>query len=176
MKDASRVVYLGLTHSAFMVKGLDMKYTLLALVVAFALTGCDTTNKQAAEQAAQQGAPQTAANTQAPAKQDISTEALAKIDPDVVTYDEAVAKAKSAYDAKKDAASKTALVEAYVRFADYMTYESPVSPRQGKYHRALVEYRHALALDAGNEKVLKEISQIEDIYRSMGRPIPGAEG
>lgn len=175
MNDAARIVYLGLTFSAFNVKGFDMKYMLLALVVALAVTGCNTTNKQAAEQAAQEGAPQSAVSATPAAKQDISTEALAKIDPDVVTYDEAVARAKSAYDAKQDAASKTALVEAYVKFADYMTYESPVSPRQGKYHRALVEYRHALALDAGNEKVLKEIAQIEDIYRSMGRPIPGSE-
>ena len=152
-----------------------MKYTLLALVVALVVTGCNTTNKQAAEQSAQQGAPQSGVSATPPAKQDISTEALSKIDPEVATYDATVAKAKAAYDTKKDAASKTALVEAYIRFADYMTYESPVSPRQGKYHRALVEYRHALALDAGNEKVLKEIAQIEDIYRSMGRPIPGAE-
>jgi hypothetical protein len=53
-----------------------------------------------------------------------------------------------------------------------MTYESPVSPRQGKYHRALIEYRHATQLDPHNQKALKEIQQIEDIYRSMGRPIP----
>ncbi len=151
------------------------KLTILACAVALSAAGCDTTNKQAAEQAQQQGMPQSGVSAQPPAKQDISTEALAKIDPEVTSYDAAVQKAKTAYDAAQNAATKAALLDAYIRFADYMTYESPVSPRQGKYHRALVEYRHALVLDAGNEKVLKEIAQIEDIYRSMGRPIPGAE-
>ena len=106
---------------------------------------------------------------------DISTATLAQIDGEIQQFDDAVKSAKSAWDKDQSPVNKAALVKAYVEFADYMQYESPVSPRQGKYHRALVEYRHALALEPGNEKIAGEIQQIEDIYRSMGRPIPGEE-
>lgn len=106
---------------------------------------------------------------------DVSTEALVKIDPAIQEYADKVEREKSAYEKQPDEEGKAELVNAYVEFADYMTYESPVSPREGKYHRALIEYRHALELDPDNSKVIAEIQQIEDIYRSMNRPIPGEE-
>jgi hypothetical protein len=106
---------------------------------------------------------------------DISTATLVSLDPEIQQYDDAVVSAKSKYDKGQNPANTAELLKAYIAFADYMQYESTVSPRQGKYHRALVEYKHALALEPGNEKVNNEIRQIEDIYRSMGRPIPGEE-
>jgi tetratricopeptide (TPR) repeat protein len=117
----------------------------------------------------------TAQSADAPAQRDISTATLAQIDPEIQKYDDAVTAAKNAFDAGQSAESKAALVKAYTDFGDYMQYESPVSPRQGKYHRALIEYRHALVLDPGSNKLIGEITQIEDIYRSMGRPVPGDE-
>ena len=108
----------------------------------------------------------------APAKQDITDETLIEIDPQIQLFVDKVGEIKAKYDENQNDESKAALVKAYIAFGDYMTYESPVSPRKGKYRRALTEYRHALALDPGNEKVQSEIQQIEEIYRSMGRPIP----
>ena len=54
-------------------------------------------------------------------------------------------------------------------------YEAHVKEKRcpAKVCRALIEYRHALELDPDNEKAQIEIAQIEDIYRSMNRPIPG---
>ena len=115
------------------------------------------------------------ASTPPPAQQDITTPGLVKLDPAIQQYQDAVDKAKAAYDAKAGDKTKAALVESYTSFANYMTYDSPVTPRQGKYRRALVEYRHALALAPGDEKIQGEIAQIESIYREMGRPIPHDE-
>ena len=44
-----------------------------------------------------------------------------------------------------------------------------------KYRAALDDYRKALAADPKNEEASKSKKMIEDIYTSMGRPIPGAE-
>jgi hypothetical protein len=70
-----------------------------------------------------------------------------------------------------DDKTKAELVKAYVDFANYMTYDSPVSPRL-KYRPALKAYNQALKLDAKNEDALKNKKQIEDIYTQMGMPIP----
>jgi tetratricopeptide (TPR) repeat protein len=153
----------------------DSMRTLAILALAAAIVaGC---TKQPAsstpQQTAQPGMP--SASTPPPAKQDVSIEALAKTDPTVVTYQNAVDKAKKAHDAKKDDATKKALFDAYAAFGTYMTYDSPVTPRQGKYRKALIEFRHALTLDPSNAKVKNEIEQIEAIYRDMGRPVPSSD-
>ena len=44
-----------------------------------------------------------------------------------------------------------------------------------KYRAALDDYRKALEADPKNEDAIKNKKMIEDIYTSMGRPIPGAE-
>ena len=137
------------------------------LVVAALLTACQT---KPAEEQAEQAVP---AATKAAPERDVSIPTLVAIDEDIQPFADAVDGAKKTYESDKSDGSRMALVKAYVAFGDYMQYESTVSPRQGKYHRALLEYRHALDLDPGNTKVTGEIAQIEDIYRSMGRPIPG---
>ena len=143
------------------------KYMILAGVI-FASAGCSKKQEESTQ------SPQTARQPMSrPAvKQDVSTAALVKIDPDIAQYEAVVAKAKKAYVAKGSAATKAELVKAYMDFGNYIEYESQINPRQGKYHRALIEYRHALQLDPGNEKAKQEIAQIEDIYRSMRREIP----
>ncbi len=125
-----------------------------------------TEGKEKVEQAMEQ---------EAPAKRDVSDETLVKIDPEIQTYIDKLAAAKEAVKENDNATTQIAVIEAYMAFADYMTYESTVSPREGKYHRALIEYRHALELDPDNEKAKIEVAQIEDIYRSMNRPVPGEE-
>ena len=146
-----------------------MKYVLLPLLMVFALSACQQETAEDMNTDEQQN-PQMEAQKQPDA--DISTATLAEIDPLVEDFSNGVDKAQKRYDEDPSQANKEALVKAYVAFGDYMTYESPVSPRKGKYRRALQEYRHALELDPSNEKVLAEIKQIEDIYKSMGRPIP----
>lgn len=141
------------------------------LVAAVLLVACNT-EKPAADATA---TPQPSATAQSAAPRDVSTATLVAIDEDIQPYADAVDAAREAYEAEASDAAKAALVKAYVDFGDYMQYDSSVSPRQGKYHRALLEYRHALDLEPGNANVLGEIAQIEEIYRGMGRPIPGGE-
>jgi hypothetical protein len=147
--------------------------TVATLALAAALIAGCATKQGPATQQQQPAAP--SASTPPPAKQDVSIEALSKLDPAVTTYHDAVQKAKKSYDAAQNPATKKALVAAYTAFGKYMTYDSPVSPRQGKYRKALIEFRHALALDPSNTDVKTEIEQIENIYREMGRPVPSAD-
>lgn len=149
-----------------------MKKIALLALSAILIAACSTENNDATEQVDQ--VQETAAVKDAP-KRDVSTAALVKIDPGIQDYDDKVQSALSDFETEDGDENKQALVDAYLAFADYMTYESPVSPREGKYHRALIEYRHALELDPENQKAKVEIAQIEDIYRSMNRPIPGEE-
>ena len=136
------------------------------------ITACSPSEKKDGTDAEQADATM---EQSAPPKRDVSTEALVKIDPAIQEYADNVDAAKAAYEQDESAANAIALIKSYIAFGDYMTYDSPVSPREGKYHRALLEYRHALEYDPDNEKAKVEIAQIEDIYRSMNRPIPGEE-
>lgn len=43
-----------------------------------------------------------------------------------------------------------------------------------KYPAALELYRKALALDPDNEEAKSSKAMIESIYKSMGKPVPGA--
>ncbi len=142
-----------------------MKIAISLLGMILIVSSCGQKQEATPEQNVEQPSAET---SQAPPKRDISNAALVAIDKDIQKYIDGVSAAKD----KNDNAQ---LINAYIAFADYMQYESNVSPREGKYHRALVEYRNALELDPSNEKVVNEITQIEDIYRSMGRPIPGNE-
>lgn len=49
---------------------------------------------------------------------------------------------------------------------------SPLLGPKAKYPRALKLYREALRLDPKNKEALQNKRMIEDIYRSMNRPIP----
>jgi tetratricopeptide (TPR) repeat protein len=147
-----------------------MRTPLLFLGAMLFISSCSPKQDEKADPAASRPA----ASEAAP-QRDISNATLIAIDEDIQKYTDDVEAAKSAYDAAPNDGNKKKLIAAYVAFGDYMQYDSSVSPREGKYHRALVEYRHALVLDPGNQKITGEIAQIEDIYRSMGRPIPGDE-
>jgi len=150
-----------------------MKNLYVLLAIALLLTSCG--QKQDSDTTLQDEHAMMSNNADDAGTRDVSTEALVLIDEAIQQYHDNVVAAVAAYDDDASEANREALIEAYIAFGDYMTYESPVSPRQGKYHRALIEYRHALKLDPSNDKVLDEIAQIEDIYRSMNRPVPGEE-
>ncbi len=73
--------------------------------------------------------------------------------------------------AKGDSAAKKGYVRSTLDYA-MVAMESPVlGPRQ-KYPLALNLYREVLKVDAKNAEALKWKQQIENIYRSMNRPIP----
>lgn len=84
-------------------------------------------------------------------------------------FDDAIALLEKS-DAKQPAVSKT-LVEAHMGKADSFMSNPQVPPRE-KYTTALREYRKVLVYDKTNKKATDNIKTIEDIYKSMGRPIP----
>ncbi len=80
--------------------------------------------------------------------------------------------AKAQYKKKpKDQKLKATYVKATVTLGT-MTMNSPDLGPKDKYPGALRLYREALALDPKNKEALANKKMIEDIYKSMGRPIP----
>ena len=67
--------------------------------------------------------------------------------------------------------NKKALAAAYADRGTERMNDGPSLPRV-KYRAALADYRQALKLDPTNVQAQTNKKQIEDIYRSMGRPIP----
>ena len=108
---------------------------------------------------------------------------LLALEPKVVTeakamttagkHPEAVAALEGALKTSpKDAvAIKTALVEANMALADFNMFNEQLPPFR-KYPAALRAYRQVLTYDKANKKASTNIKTIEDIYKSMGRPVP----
>ncbi|HEY3744378.1 MAG TPA: hypothetical protein VGL53_31255 [Bryobacteraceae bacterium] len=84
-------------------------------------------------------------------------------------YDEAISQLEKA-DQKQPPIIK-ALTQAHMAKADAFMYNDQVSPHI-RYTTALREYRKVLVYDKTNKKAQDNISLIEGIYKSMGRPIP----
>jgi hypothetical protein len=89
-------------------------------------------------------------------------------------YDEAKLKALEAKLAKKpsDAKVKSETAEANFQVGYAMMINDSLPPRV-KYPGALKHYRRALTLNPKHAKAAENKKMIEDIYKSMGRPIPG---
>jgi tetratricopeptide (TPR) repeat protein len=86
--------------------------------------------------------------------------------------DKAQATAKQAYLKKpKDAKLKKKYVDATTTLAYEVMTSPALSPRE-KYPRALRLYREAKQVDPKNKDAIKWVKEIEDIYKSMGRPVP----
>jgi len=87
-------------------------------------------------------------------------------------YDEAITALESSYKTNpKSADLKKVLVDAYLGKGDSMMYNEALPPRV-KYPGALKAYRTVLTFDKANAKATTNIKTIEDIYKSMGRPVP----
>ena len=96
----------------------------------------------------------------------------AKKDLAAKNYDAAITTLQTAAKAApKSAEIKAALVEALLAKADSIMYNDALPPRS-KYPDALRAYRQVLPVDPNNEKAKASISTIENIYKSMGRPVP----
>lgn len=74
-------------------------------------------------------------------------------------------------DAPADTTVLRARIDAYMNYATFLMYESPLPPKQ-KYSTALKMYRFAVKLDPTNKVAKENIATIEGIYQQMGRPIP----
>ena len=80
--------------------------------------------------------------------------------------------AKQALDASpQDENTKAAYVEATVKLAT-ATMMAPELDKKVKYKDALRLYREALKFDPANKVAKSNSKMIEDIYLSLGRPIP----
>jgi hypothetical protein len=76
------------------------------------------------------------------------------------------------HDAKPgDAKVKADLVVAKLDYADAWMFGESL-PQRVKYRVALKVYRQVLELDPKNEKATASKKQIEEIYKSLGRPVP----
>lgn len=66
------------------------------------------------------------------------------------------------------ASDKKAAAEAYLARGN--VYFNAGQPRLYKY--ALADFKQVIRHDPGNEEATEKIKTIEDIYRSLGRPVP----
>ncbi|HYP06045.1 MAG TPA: tetratricopeptide repeat protein [Bryobacteraceae bacterium] len=87
-------------------------------------------------------------------------------------YDDAIVALEKAQKVQpKSPEVKKAFAEAYVGQGDTFMYNEALPPRM-KYPQALKSYRKALEYDKTHKQALAQIKTIEDIYKSMGRPVP----
>ena len=87
-------------------------------------------------------------------------------------YDAAITSLETATKADpKSAAIKATLADALLAKADSVMYDDALPPRS-KYPDALRTYRKVLTVDKDNQKAKSNIETIENIYKSMGRPVP----
>ena len=108
---------------------------------------------------------------------------LLALEPTVVTEAKAMTKAGKHPEAvaalegalktsPKDAvAIKAALTDANMALGDFNMFNEQMPPFR-KYPAALRAYRQVLTYDKANKKAAANIKTIEDIYKSMGRPVP----
>lgn len=85
----------------------------------------------------------------------------------VTEADEADAK----YQKSKSEADKKLCIEMQLKAANYLMFDADLPPRE-KYKPALIRYRRVIELDPKNEEAIANKTQIEEIYKSMGKPIP----
>jgi hypothetical protein len=71
-----------------------------------------------------------------------------------------------------DGGAKAKLIAAKYEYASRLMEDPDVPPRQ-KYRPALKAFNEILALEPGHKEAAARKKIIEDIYRSMGMPVPG---
>ncbi len=71
----------------------------------------------------------------------------------------------------KSESDKKSYIEKQLGAANYLMFEANLSPKK-KYKPALQRYNKILEIDPKNSEAMENKKQIEDIYQSMGMPIP----
>jgi len=160
-----------------------MKNILILLILVALTSGCDrmqekssnenkgsgdTKNKTEGNQSLPEGHPNvpgmgtdSKSETQSSGKQDEKAEELVKL------ADATLEK----YNSDKSEGNKKEVVSNLMAAANYLMFEAGL-PAKEKYRPALKYYRKVLEVDPKNAEALTNKKQIEDIYESMGMPIP----
>jgi hypothetical protein len=81
----------------------------------------------------------------------------------------------SAIAAADKGTDKKAIAAAYAARGTFRMNDEKAGARV-KYRAALEDYRKSLKADPANAEAKTNKKMIEDIYRSMGRPVPGEDG
>lgn len=79
--------------------------------------------------------------------------------------------AEGKYNNDKSDSNKKTLITSYMAAANYLMFDANL-PAKEKYRPALKYYRKVLELEPKNQEAAANKKQIEDIYESMGMPIP----
>lgn len=79
--------------------------------------------------------------------------------------------AEAKYIKSKSEADKKDYILKQMGAANYLMFEANLSPKK-KYKPALARYNKVLEVDPKNAEAMENKKQIEDIYKSMGMPIP----
>jgi hypothetical protein len=88
-----------------------------------------------------------------------------------VTLQNVTEDAEIQYQKDQSDEKKKELVDAHLKAGNYLMFEADLPAKQ-KYRPALKHFRRVLELDASNTVAAANKKQIEDIYESMGMPIP----
>lgn len=92
-------------------------------------------------------------------------------DGDALKYTKEADEADEKYQKSKSDADKQACISAQLKAANFLMFEADLFSRE-KYKPALIRYRRVLELDPKNQEAIANKTEIEDIYKSMGKPIP----
>ncbi len=79
--------------------------------------------------------------------------------------------AEAQYMKSKSEGDKKTYITKQMSAANYLMFEADLSPKK-KYKPALQRYNKILDIDPKNAEAMENKKQIEDIYQSMGMPIP----
>lgn len=93
------------------------------------------------------------------------------VDPKADELNKAADEADAKYQKTKSDSDKKIAIQKQMDAANYLMFGADLTPKK-KYRPALQRYRRVLELDPGNEEAAANKKQIEDIYQSMGMPIP----
>ena len=94
-----------------------------------------------------------------------------KGDPKADEFMKAADDAEAKFMKSKSDADKKEYILKQMTAANYLMFEANLSPKK-KYKPALQRYNKVLELDPKNAEAMENKKQIEDIYQSMGMPIP----
>lgn len=79
--------------------------------------------------------------------------------------------ADTKFEKTKSDADKKICIDKQMEAANYLMFQADLPPKK-KYRPALKRYRRVLQLDPSNKEAAANKKQIEDIYQSMGMPVP----
>jgi len=158
-------------------------YTLLSILFVTFLFGSCTKDVPKDMQQTEKQAPPVNPQTQMPdddihrnlkSGQDQTTDtdtSKSKGDPKADQLSKEADDADAKFQKTKSDADKNTCILKQLTAANYLMFEANLSPKK-KYKPALKRYNRILEIDPGNSEAMENKKQIEDIYTSMGMPIP----